>query len=1033
MNEPFRTRTREEANLLLRIHQFEESRVAGPGSSKRDIRDVLWTVDEVGDSLCLDDTESAALLSLIAHMQSSNFIMIFPSFKDNASGHLTRTAETIRLLGFDYEYWHQGRPGADAIRWLPVPKEIPDRNISCKEFIQRIENDLSEIVPLYGSDLETAITEVVEGISRQLGGKDGIEGAKYSEFQYRSTIEMLQTSLSNHSSSTQVLSAGVGSGKTIGFLMPTLILARLSELRGIWEVDLVLYPRTALALDQFDTLKTYADCAELDTTAVHSEMSQFYDKELKTSVKRGVATTHNGAGGPLIVVCTMETLKRRLQNPDFVRGMMPRLRRVIIDEVHLVNGSTGAHVATLMRRLRELAGRDDLQWAASSATIASPEEHASRLFDVDPRTVEIIRPEDDELVLDGIQNHVFVRPSGRISTMGLLVNMTSLVLHSMRDDLAEKPSTDYQIENSPKTIGFADNLDVLGRWNNDLMENERTENRSRDDGYLRPHPLHEAPVSTGQHNWTRQQRELPYASRFVNPLDRRISCEGGVLPTDEGGGAALLRVLENQRGEDLCGKCRQGTRVSLGPADEQLMHELGKLIHRHEHDQGDPFKPFFVNNQVFREEQEEIGNMDLCPYLRSGSCIWFSKSDPGATSMIPGTNNNPRYEYSSVATTSIYSSKSERTGEEDGLSAMVFKDTLENVYQLPGRNRKVPIDMVLASPSLEVGIDLPYLTESVMVNAIRNIASYRQKAGRVGRETNLDTLNATLVTDSPVDLHYYRQPRKLVSEGRLEPVPLKERNRSIVLCGLYQSVWDWLALNSSLPEVIPTDWEVPFTISKFRRKLETCLEDMEENSNRIASHLSAVCGGMYLPNSSEILEAIAQVKDEIGAFLRPALGTKVFARPLSGDYTVADVLSRMLSSNDTAETPNTIRRAVSMFISGRDNDWNNLQTSRRDLASLEGRNRIDSTAIAELDRLFSCNVPDLASLNRIKEKLEANLEALQSGGPSHRKMERFLDNFNRIYDNLDELVTDDGWDPLAHQIITEFDAIGEDAGWKKTY
>ena len=59
------------------------------------------------------------------------------------------------------------------------------------------------------------------------------------------------------------------------------------------------------------------------------------------------------------------------------------------------------------------------------------------------------------------------------------------------------------------------------------------------------------------------------------------------------------------------------------------------------------------------------------------------------------------------------------------------------------------MDIVLASPSLEVGIDLPYLTESVMVNSIRNIASYRQKAGRVGRETNLDTLNATLVTDSP--------------------------------------------------------------------------------------------------------------------------------------------------------------------------------------------------------------------------------------------------------------------------------------------
>ena len=34
-------------------------------------------------------------------------------------------------------------------------------------------------------------------------------------------------------------------------------------------------------------------------------------------------------------------------------------------------------------------------------------------------------------------------------------------------------------------------------------------------------------------------------------------------------------------------------------------------------------------------------------------------------------------------------------------------------------------------------------------------------------------------------------------------VPLKERNRS-QSCGLYQPIWDWLALNSSLPEIIPT-------------------------------------------------------------------------------------------------------------------------------------------------------------------------------------------------------------------------------------
>ena len=94
---------------------------------------------------------------------------------------------------------------------------------------------------------------------------------------------------------------------------------------------------------------------------------------------------------------------------------MPRLRRVIIDEVHLVNGSQGAHIATLMRRLKRLSGRD-LEWTASSVTIASPEEHASRLFEVDPKSVDIVRPdEDEELIIDGCEQLRQLRPaaSGR--------------------------------------------------------------------------------------------------------------------------------------------------------------------------------------------------------------------------------------------------------------------------------------------------------------------------------------------------------------------------------------------------------------------------------------------------------------------------------------------------------------------------------------------------------------------------------------------------------------------------------------------
>ncbi len=1034
-NRPFVTRSREETELLLEVHKMEEARIAGPGSSRRDIRDVLWTLDQACREIGLDDDGRASLESLIAYMHEMNQIMIVPAADEGAPGYITRTAETIRLLGHTYEYWHKGRPGADAVRWLPVAKKIPERNITHTEIISRLDSDLDGFYGgERGAQLKRALHEVVEGLSAGLGGKAGAAGARYSEFQYRATRDMLLSSLGSDEKRTQVLTAGVGSGKTIGFLMATLILARHSELMNEWGVDLILYPRTALAKDQFNTLKAYAANAQLSQTppvAVHSEMSEHYRTTLGSSVRNGVPAVHRGVGGPLVIVSTMETLKRRLQNPDFVQGVMPRLRRVIIDEVHLVNGSQGAHVATLMRRLRRLSGRD-IEWTASSATIASPEEHASRLFEVDPKSVDIVRPEDEELITDGIQNHVFVRPSGRISNLGLLVNMTSILLHSRRDDLSDKPNTDLQIEQASKAIGFADNLDILGRWNSDLMENERTENREIDDGYTRPHPTNENPVATGRNRWSRQQREIPYAARFQEPLQRRIESEGGRHETEQGREVALLPVLEEHRGSDLCKRCKSGERITLGHADELTMSELGKLVHRIEHHQEDPFKPFMINHDIFSQEQDEIGTLDLCPYLRSGACTWFAKSDPSATSMIPGTDNNRRYEFTSVARSSVFSSKSERTGDDEDLSSQVYKDTLEKVYQLPRQNN-VTVDMVLASPTLEVGIDLPNLTESVMVNAIRNMASYRQKVGRVGREPNLDTINSTLVTDSALDLHYYRQPKKLVEDGRLEPVPLKERNQSIVLCGLYQAVWDWLALESTLPEVVPTTWRVPATVSDFRAMLEQCVADLTVREGHVAAHLSAVCGGMFAPNSREVLDAIGQAGDELGAFLRPAASTKTFTSPLDGDYTVADVIARILSSNDTPDTPSQLRRDVRNLVVGRDSDWSNLSMHRRNLSPLEGRGRISQEALGILDRLFRCKVQDPVKLADVKRQLQANLARHADDGQetSHEILERFVARFDDVHLNV-RLLDEDGWDPLAHQMITQY-AEMDSNDWKRGY
>ncbi|HEY49920.1 MAG TPA: DEAD/DEAH box helicase [Dehalococcoidia bacterium] len=81
-----------------------------------------------------------------------------------------------------------------------------------------------------------------------------------------------------------------------------------------------------------------------------------------------------------------------LSNPDMVhlgilpnhrswKGLLSRLRYVVIDEAHVYCGVFGSHVANVLRRLKRLCAYYGAspQFICCSATIANPAEHAERL------------------------------------------------------------------------------------------------------------------------------------------------------------------------------------------------------------------------------------------------------------------------------------------------------------------------------------------------------------------------------------------------------------------------------------------------------------------------------------------------------------------------------------------------------------------------------------------------------------------------------------------------------------------------------
>jgi len=167
-----------------------------------------------------------------------------------------------------------------------------------------------------------------------------------------------------------VVVTGTASGKTLCYNLP--IFTRLLE--EPLATALYLFPTKALARDQLKGIEDLRlRIPDLDVTA------GTYDGDTPGDLRRKLRDR-----GSLI-----------LTNPDMLhQGILPHharwsrflghLRYVVIDEVHAYRGVFGSHLANVLRRLRRVARHHgvDPQFIASSATIANPGEHASRLTGV---------------------------------------------------------------------------------------------------------------------------------------------------------------------------------------------------------------------------------------------------------------------------------------------------------------------------------------------------------------------------------------------------------------------------------------------------------------------------------------------------------------------------------------------------------------------------------------------------------------------------------------------------------------------------
>jgi DEAD/DEAH box helicase domain-containing protein len=161
-----------------------------------------------------------------------------------------------------------------------------------------------------------------------------------------------------------IVSTATASGKSLCYKIP----AFENALENAANRALFLYPTKALAQDQLQKIE------KLMLRGVHPAT---YDRDTPKALRAGIRKKAN-------VVLT---------NPDMLNvGLLPshdslwadffrNLKIIAVDEAHLLRGVFGSHAASVLRRLRRVAGLHgaDPKFVLTSATIANPLELAEVL------------------------------------------------------------------------------------------------------------------------------------------------------------------------------------------------------------------------------------------------------------------------------------------------------------------------------------------------------------------------------------------------------------------------------------------------------------------------------------------------------------------------------------------------------------------------------------------------------------------------------------------------------------------------------
>jgi len=393
--------------------------------------------------------------------------------------------------------------------------QAPLRNVSDLKYIRYVKQIPRYVVDLNDSTTRAKLDEILgfDEVESESGSVvsttlAAIAGRfpRISQFQFRSTLKILQMMVKPGPESNVVLVADTGGGKSFAYQLPIMLWiltkkmrAYLSGQKRVGCSALLVFPRNVLAQDQLDEMTSLAQAIErqIDGLSLPSDFREFLAFRIKKDfgqhpreLTAELAAIYGGR--PDIIITNTETLKRRLMNPVPHQVYRDGIELVLYDEVHLYHGLHGAFVAGLNARLKAVLPNVPV-FVGMSATIARPEKHCQRLFALQARP-HLVSDRDDILQKWVVEHHVILKPRAGRPPLGVAIDATSCLLHNRRDGIAS--IRNIAQEDRPKTICFSDSLDTTGRWTRDQNNLEFLEPRTiPPQDFFRGYPFYCRPAS----------------------------------------------------------------------------------------------------------------------------------------------------------------------------------------------------------------------------------------------------------------------------------------------------------------------------------------------------------------------------------------------------------------------------------------------------------------------------------------------------------------------------------------------------------